>query len=169
MKKGLLISVQLYCADKTKGRMDLSIVFSYTFPWKRHEVKERCEVQFIRTLAKITAVQRESDCTYTRLLIMRRWMLLAWVTLIGCWSIVCWCRKELGRYYLFSIHKGCSSVPYTKGDKEKKHLRFFPTHSCLPASFCSVKSKTHYPNELSPFNKIFLKTWLLYTGNRHWL
>ena len=74
-------------------------------------------------------------------------------------------QEVVGRYYLFSIHKGCSSVPYTKGDKEKKHLRFFPTHSCLPASFCSVKSKTHYPNELSPFNKIFIKTWLLYTGN----
>ena len=166
MKKGLLISVQLYCADKTKGRMDLSIVFSYTFPWKRHEIKERCEVQFISILAKTTAVKRESDCTYTRLLIMGRWMLLAWVTLIGCLLLS---QGIVGRYYLFSIHKGCSSVPYTKGDKERKHLSFFPTHSCLPASFCSVKSKTHYPNELSPFNKIFIKTWLLYTGNCHWL
>ena len=122
---------------------------------------------FLENDMKKTVVQRKSDCIYTRLLIMRRWTLLAWVTLIGCWLGCCCCRKELwGDTIYFPFIKDAPVYPILK---ERKHLRFFPTHSCLPASFCSVKSKTHYPNELSPFNKIFLKTWLLYTGNRHWL
>ena len=59
-------------------------LFLTTFPWPWWK----------KLMRSRSRSREESDCTYTRLPIMQRRMLLTWVTLIGCW-LSCCRRKEL--------------------------------------------------------------------------